>query len=281
MASTVANELLPRGPKPGTGVHMPILRAPKKLAKVVHPSHNDGGAPTNEFEQLLESDHGGENDPMISGRISPMTVRVEVTVSTLGRKGVLTVLLDWGSTRTTQNYEMHRGHSVYLDPSLKYQKWSVSQNSKSIHSSFNCPSCIFYCLKAALFVGRRRSNNDTNSTNSANGEKVLCFNDIPSKTSPSTSAAMSSQKDEVKVLLCFILHLRASTSIPSSMITIMKDPKYILAPGMLGGPEGSSEVGLIQKEAIISSPLSPHAGTVHSGCQEEGKRASLGGARIT
>lgn len=64
------------------------------------PSSSDGkGTPTKRIKTILESDSGGEDDPIVSGTIIPMTIRVEVTVASSGCKGLLTALLDSGCTR--------------------------------------------------------------------------------------------------------------------------------------------------------------------------------------
>lgn len=48
---------------------------------------------------MYESNSEGEDDPMASGLIIPMTARVKVTIISLGSKGTLIVLLDLGCTR--------------------------------------------------------------------------------------------------------------------------------------------------------------------------------------
>lgn len=54
------------------------------------PSFCDGkGIPTKTTQTVLESNSGGEDNPMVSGIIIPMTIRVEIMVVSLGRKGFL------------------------------------------------------------------------------------------------------------------------------------------------------------------------------------------------
>lgn len=59
------------------------------------PSSSDGeGTLTRKLLAALKSN--SEGDPMVSGTIIPVKARVEITVASSGRKGLLAVLLDSG-----------------------------------------------------------------------------------------------------------------------------------------------------------------------------------------
>lgn len=52
-------------------------------------SSNGKRIPTKRTQTVLESNSGGEDNPMVSGIIIPMTIRVEIMVVSLGCKGFL------------------------------------------------------------------------------------------------------------------------------------------------------------------------------------------------
>lgn len=57
-------------------------------------SSSDEETPNKRTETTFKSDSIAEGNPMVSGKIIPITVWVEIMVASSGRKGFLTALLD-------------------------------------------------------------------------------------------------------------------------------------------------------------------------------------------